>query len=190
MLDKPAGMLSVPGKSITDSVESRLQARYPGHLSVMLVHRLDQATSGLLIAAKNRHSHRGLQHQFERRLIDKEYIALVSGKIRPCSGTIDLPLRVDLLDRPRQCVCFKHGQVAKTNWSVVSRTGDTTRIRFKPVTGRTHQLRVHAAHQNGLDAPIVGDPLYSAGFNRGDADPTNDAGRNQRMMLHLSLIHI
>ncbi len=160
VVDKPAGLLSVPGKVLIDSVETRLKARYPEVTGVMLLHRLDQATSGVMIAAKNPRAYKSLQHQFQDRVIKKHYVAVLDGVIEQEEGTIDLPLRVDLYDRPRQVVCYETGKSALTRYHVVERKNHTTRISFYPHTGRTHQLRVHAAHCEGLNCPILGDELY------------------------------
>lgn len=170
VLIKPAGMLSVPGKVVSDSVELRLQSRYPELvpkvLSRMLVHRLDQATSGLMVAARSAVCHKALHQQFERREVTKRYIAVVNGTVAGDAGVIDLPLRVDLDDRPRQMVCYQHGKPAETHFQVLSRTSAGTRLQLFPVTGRTHQLRVHLAHPAGLNAPIKGDELYGIGSDR------------------------
>ena len=170
VVDKPAGMLSVAGKEITDSVEQRLQARYstlvPNVLSRMLLHRLDQATSGLMVAAKDTVSHKSLHQQFEQRQVKKRYIADVEGCVLAESGSIELPLRVDLDDRPRQMVCREHGKAALTRFEVVHKGSTRTRVALYPVTGRTHQLRVHLAHVEGLATPIVGDELYGTSADR------------------------
>ncbi len=174
VVNKPSGLLSVPGKEITDSVQTRLQHRYPDATGLLLVHRLDMSTSGLLLVAKHRAVHKALQQQFVQRTIEKRYIAMLSkrlpeydgnGMSNDC-GTIELPLRVDLNDRPRQIVCFTHGKPAITHWQVIAREAHTTRVYFYPHTGRTHQLRLHAAHQAGLNAPIMGDELYGEALER------------------------
>jgi tRNA pseudouridine32 synthase/23S rRNA pseudouridine746 synthase len=118
------------------------------------------STSGLLIAAKNLEAYKVLQSQFLLRKVHKRYVALLEGIVEADEGWIDLPLRVDLEDRPRQMVCYEHGKPAQTRWEVVERRDGMTKIYFYPVTGRTHQLRVHAAHATGLNHPIVGDDLY------------------------------
>lgn len=171
VVNKPSGLLSVPGKEIDDCVISRLRSRYHSD-ALMMVHRLDMATSGLLIVAKRAPVHKALQRQFLSRTIEKRYVAILS---KPPStsalashprGTIKLPLRVDLADRPRQLVCFEHGKPATTHWERLSAGMDTLRVYFYPLTGRTHQLRVHAAHKDGLNAPIVGDDLYGRAGTR------------------------
>jgi tRNA pseudouridine32 synthase/23S rRNA pseudouridine746 synthase len=118
------------------------------------------STSGLLLAAKTAQAHKFLQKQFINRTVHKRYIAVLSKVIKNEPKVIDLPLRVDLDDRPRQVVCYEHGKSAVTRMEVISSDAVSTRVYFYPVTGRTHQLRVHAAHYNGLAAPIVGDDLY------------------------------
>ena len=160
VINKPAEFLSVPGKSIDDSVYSRIRDMYPEADGPLLVHRLDMSTSGILLVAKNREAHRKLQDQFIRRKVSKRYVALLNGIVEKDEGSIDLPLRVDLDDRPRQMVCNTYGKSARTNYTVIDRTDGKTRIYFYPVTGRTHQLRVHSAHSLGLNCPIVGDDLY------------------------------
>jgi tRNA pseudouridine32 synthase/23S rRNA pseudouridine746 synthase len=159
VVDKPCGLLSVPGRSglLSDSVLTRLRARDPG---ASVVHRLDLDTSGLLIAAKDPETYAALQRAFARREVDKRYAAWLDGDVAGEHGTIELALRVDLDDRPRQIYDPVHGKPAITQWRVVERTGSRTRVALVPRTGRTHQLRVHAAHPLGLGAPIAGDRLY------------------------------
>ncbi|MCR9165577.1 MAG: RluA family pseudouridine synthase [Nannocystaceae bacterium] len=163
IVDKPSGLLSVPGRgnAMRDCVQQRLQTRAALDDSSWprLVHRLDQATSGLLIAAKHKAAYVLIQQQFSRRTIDKRYEALVQGHVEG-EGLIDLPLRPDIDDRPRQMHDPIHGKPAVTRWRALSVEGDHTRVAFWPQTGRSHQLRLHAAHPRGLGAPIVGDPLY------------------------------
>lgn len=175
VVDKPCGMLSVPGRSglLRDSVQTRLRARYPEATGPLVVHRLDLDTSGLLVAAKDLATHAAVQAQFARREIAKRYVAWLEGDVRGDGGVIELPLRVDLHDRPRQIVDEVHGKPATTEWRVRARTGGRTLVELVPHTGRTHQLRVHAAHPAGLDAPIVGDRLYARGASRAAGD---DAG--------------
>jgi len=162
VLNKPAGLMSSPGKYIKDSVYARLMQRYPGCPDLKLVHRLDMATSGLLLVAKNLRANKQLQKQFIQRSVEKRYEALLSKRLPPDmqEGDIDLPLRVDFDDRPRQVVCYEYGKAAQTHWQVIDREGDTTRVWFYPHTGRTHQLRMHASHKDGLNAAIIGDGLY------------------------------
>lgn len=162
VIDKPCGLLSVPGRAaaLLDSVLTRLRARYPDATGPLLAHRLDLDTSGLLVAALDSRTHASLQRQFLHRDVTKRYVALIDGPVRGDAGTITLPLRVDLDDRPRQIVDPVHGKPAVTDWEVLHREARHTRVALHPRTGRTHQLRVHAAHPQGLGAPIVGDPLY------------------------------
>ena len=160
VLHKPEGVLSVPGKSEEQSIYSLLRARYPEATGPLVVHRLDMATSGLLLAAKTQEVHRHLQAQFENRSIKKRYIALLDGILPEEEGVIDLPICPDYLDRPRQMVNEELGKTAITRYRVMDRKNGQTRIAFFPLTGRSHQLRVHAAHPLGLNCPIVGDELY------------------------------
>ena len=161
VVNKPAGMLSVPGKTGQASVLTLLQERYPDATGPILVHRLDMATSGLLLAAKDKDTHALLQKQFEGRTVKKRYIALLEGipQAEP-KGFIRLPLRPDFDNRPLQMVCYEYGKPAVTRYEIMDTENDKTRMAFYPETGRTHQLRVHAAHPEGLNCPIVGDPLY------------------------------
>lgn len=165
-IDKPEEFLSVPGKTINDSVLTRLQHRYPKAKGPLLLHRLDMSTSGILLAAKNEKTHKNLQKQFVDRSIQKRYIAILDGRLSSDEGQIKLPLRVDLNNRPRQLVCYHHGKPALTQYEVIERNNHRTRVYFYPHTGRTHQLRVHAAHHKGLGIPIVGDDLYGNKANR------------------------
>ncbi|WP_233898004.1 RluA family pseudouridine synthase [Tenacibaculum piscium] len=163
---KPADFLSVPGIHIQDSVYTRIKQQVKNISGPIIVHRLDMATSGLLVLAKNKEAHKILQNQFITKTVQKKYTALLDGIITENSGTITLPLRVDLEDRPRQLVCYEHGKTAKTNWEVVERKNGKTKISFYPISGRTHQLRVHAAHSLGLNTPILGDDLYGKKSDR------------------------
>jgi len=160
IINKPHEFLTVPGKRIHDSVLARLRERYPEATGPIIVHRLDMSTSGLLLAAKSLESYINLQSQFIKREVKKRYVAILEGTVESNEGLIDLPLRVDLDDRPRQLVCYEYGKPAQTRWEVVERKDGRTRVYFYPLTGRTHQLRVHAAHALGLQVPIVGDDLY------------------------------
>ena len=160
VINKPAEFLSVPGKNIEDSVYLRMKQRYPQATGPLIVHRLDMSTSGLMVIALSKEAHKNLQQQFISRSVKKRYVALLDGPIKQQEGIIDLPLRVDLDDRPRQLVCYQYGKTAKTKWQVIEQKGMQTKVYFYPITGRTHQLRVHSAHINGLNTPIVGDDLY------------------------------
>ena len=166
VINKPAELLSVPGKTIKDSVYTRLALLYPDASKHLIVHRLDMSTSGIMLIAKTKQANKFLQKQFIRRSIKKTYLALLSGIIEENKGEINLPLRLDLEDRPKQLVCYKHGKKALTKWKVVERKNNKTRVQFTPITGRTHQLRVHAAHVDGLNSPIVGDDLYGTKADR------------------------
>lgn len=165
-VNKPAEFLSVPGKNISDSVYTRIKEKYPEATGPLVVHRLDMSTSGLLLIAKSTEIYHHLQSQFIKRTIQKRYVALLDGKLAENEGFIELPLRVDLEDRPKQLVCYEHGKKAITKWAKISSTNTQTKVYFYPYTGRTHQLRVHAAHPKGLNAPIVGDDLYGNKANR------------------------
>lgn len=157
---KPAEFLSVPGIHIQDSVYTRIKQQVKNISGPIIVHRLDMSTSGLLVLAKNKKAHKDLQSQFFNKTVRKRYTALLDGIVNDNQGTINLPLRVDLDDRPRQLVCFEHGKPAETKWVVIELKNGQTKIHLYPITGRTHQLRVHAAHSLGLNIPIVGDDLY------------------------------
>lgn len=163
LVNKPAEFLSVPGKQITESVQTRIKASYP---NAMIVHRLDMSTSGLLLIGKTPEIYKKLQAQFIKRYVKKRYVALLDGLLSEDRGIIDLPLRGDLHNRPNQIVCFEHGKPAVTHWEVIERKDNKTLVYFYPITGRTHQLRVHAAHPLGLNTPIVGDDLYGTKANR------------------------
>jgi tRNA pseudouridine32 synthase/23S rRNA pseudouridine746 synthase len=166
VLNKPTALCSVPGKETSDSVQEYLQRLYPDIRGPMMVHRLDMHTSGLLLVAKNEDSYRNLQQQFINKTIQKRYTAILDGTPNPQKGCIELPLRVDLEDRPRQMVCFSHGKAAKTHFHVITQNHRYCLTHFFPVTGRTHQIRVHAAHADGLGCPIVGDDLYGTPSDR------------------------
>jgi tRNA pseudouridine32 synthase/23S rRNA pseudouridine746 synthase len=165
VVNKPAGLRSVPGVNIMDSVYSRLKCMSAA-VEPLMVHRLDMDTSGLLVVAKTPEAHRHLQKQFLRRTVSKRYTAMLSKRIGDVEGEIRLPLRADLLDRPRQLVCFEHGKMSITRWKAIDCTQTETRVHFWPLTGRTHQLRMHSAHELGLNAPIVGDDLYGTVASR------------------------
>jgi tRNA pseudouridine32 synthase/23S rRNA pseudouridine746 synthase len=166
IINKPAEFLSVPGKIISDSVYQRVKKLYPKATGPLIVHRLDMSTSGLMLIAKNEETYVKLQSQFIKRTVKKRYVALLDGVLEANEGFIDLPLRVDLDDRPRQLVCYEHGKQAQTKWEVIEIKDDKTRVYFYPITGRTHQLRVHSSHEMGLKTPIVGDDLYGKKENR------------------------
>ncbi|WP_308992298.1 pseudouridine synthase [Mariniflexile litorale] len=166
LVNKPHEFLSVPGKNIHESVLSRMKAYLPNATGPLLLHRLDMSTSGLLLVAKSKRVYKQLQKQFIERSIKKRYVAVLDGELLNMEGTVSLPLRVDLDNRPQQLVCYTHGKPATTHYEVVGIENGKTRIYFYPITGRTHQLRVHAAHSEGLQIPIVGDDLYGTKVNR------------------------
>lgn len=166
IVNKPEGILSVPGKLSTDSVQERVQNMFPNSQKPIIVHRLDMATSGVLIFAKTQAVHKTMQAMFKSRAIKKRYIALLDGIIPQQEGTIELPLILNPNERPRQIVSYTHGKAAVTQYEVLKQEQGLTRIAFYPLTGRTHQLRVHAAHPNGLDCPILGDSLYGKHADR------------------------
>jgi len=166
VINKPAEFLSVPGKKITDSVYQRIKEKYPEATGPLVVHRLDMSTSGLMLIAKDEATYVKLQSQFIKRTISKRYVALLDGVLHDNEGSIDLPLRVDLEDRPRQLVCYDHGKPAQTKWKKIKIINNQTLVYFYPITGRTHQLRVHASHELGLKTPIIGDDLYGTKSNR------------------------
>ena len=162
VLSKPAGMLSVPGKTDDDSVAAWAQRRWPGAL---LVHRLDMLTSGILLAAKTMEVYQQLQQQFTDRTIKKKYLAIVEGSPAKEHGIIDLPLASDPMNRPLQVVDPENGKRAITEYRVLQ-AGQHSLLALWPHTGRTHQLRMHCAHPEGLGCPIVGDELYGRKANR------------------------
>lgn len=165
IINKPEEFLSVPGIHVQDSVYTRMLKKYPD-AGPLIVHRLDMSTSGILVLAKNKEAHKIIQSQFINHTIVKHYIALLDGLITEDSGMISLPLRVDLDDRPRQLVCYEYGKKAITRWEKISVKDGKTKVRYFPLTGRTHQLRLHSAHPSGMNCPIVGDDLYGQKANR------------------------
>lgn len=162
VIHKPAGLLSVPGKDAAQpSVYALMRRKYPEATGPLIVHRLDMATSGLMIIAKTEFAYHRLQKEFLNHRVQKKYIAIISEKEIPEKGIISLPLLPDYLNRPRQIVNHEQGKEAITEYEILERIdGSHLRIALYPKTGRTHQLRVHCAHQEGLNAPILGDPLY------------------------------
>lgn len=166
VVNKPAGLLSVPGKQRAESVYNRMKDCFPDATGPLIVHRLDMATSGLLLIAKTSEIHKDLQSQFIKRKVRKHYVALLDGLLNESNGLIDLPLRTDFDNRPNQMVCYQYGKTAQTRWEVIERRNGKTLVYFFPITGRTHQLRVHSAHNLGLNTPIVGDALYGNRANR------------------------
>ncbi|EOE4711335.1 RluA family pseudouridine synthase [Vibrio vulnificus] len=166
VVNKPSGLLSVPGKTITDSAYTRLQALFPDVEGPFVIHRLDMATSGLLVFALTRRANKSLQKQFISRGVQKRYVALLEGEVSQSQGEITLPMRGDPDDRPRQLVCFEHGKPAHTDWQLIKTRDGRSKLYLYPRTGRTHQLRVHCAHHLGLNMPMVGDGLYGEKANR------------------------
>jgi tRNA pseudouridine32 synthase/23S rRNA pseudouridine746 synthase len=179
VIDKPAGLHSVPGRGEAkqDSVETRAKIVFPDADGPIIVHRLDMETSGLMVIGLTKPAHRALQRQFMQRRVGKTYAALLDGRVESDEGAVDLPLIIDWPNRPRQMVDHERGRAARTLFRVKERdeARRITRVEFRPVTGRTHQLRVHAAmpvSDGGLGCPILGDTLYG------------DAARAARLMLH------
>ncbi|KNG93480.1 pseudouridine synthase [Pseudaestuariivita atlantica] len=168
-VSKPSGLLSVPGKGahLADCLLARVQAVFP---MALLVHRLDRDTSGVMVFALTPHAQKFLGQQFEYRRAKKTYVARVAGVVAEDAGTVDLPLIVDWPNRPVQKVCHETGKQAVTDWAVMKRGADETRLRLMPRTGRSHQLRVHCRE---MGHPILGDPFYS-----------EDVERWPRLMLH------
>lgn len=159
IIDKPSGLLSVPGKTpdLDDCVEARAKAWLP---SAHIVHRLDMDTSGLIILARSKRGQRDLSKQFEQREVAKTYMAVVWGGPEADEGVVDLPLTADWPRRPLQKVCLETGKQAVTHWRAIRRDAKTTLMQLKPETGRSHQLRVHML---SLGHPIIGDPFYADG---------------------------
>ncbi len=169
VVNKVSGMLSVPGRGPgkIDSVATRVRQMFPGCIDQPSVHRLDMDTSGLLVLARTTQAHRLLSKQFQDRQTRKRYIALLDGILDGERGTIELPFRLDIDNRPIQIYDEVHGKMGTTHWEKIAIEGHHTRVAFIPVTGRTHQLRLHAAHHKGLGLPIVGDPFYGSGTGPG-----------------------
>ncbi len=179
VLDKPTGLLSVPGigPGKTDCLAARVAAVHPG---ARIVHRLDRDTSGVIIMALDAEAHRALSIQFQDRLVAKAYVAVVAGIVAEDEGEIDLPIRKDLEDTPRQIVDHVLGRPSQTRWRVLERGADRTRLELRPLTGRSHQLRLHLRE---IGHPILGDDLYA---------PPDARARADRLMLHalwLRVVH-
>ena len=171
VVEKASGFLSVPGRGLEklDSVAHRVRETYPGCIEHPAVQRLDMDTSGILVVARTAEAHRALSIQFQERQTEKRYCAILDGEQEgEQAGTIELPFRLDIENRPYQIYDEVHGKVGITHWEREGIREGRTRIWFRPVTGRTHQLRVHAAHGKGLGIPIVGDPLYGSGTGPGE----------------------
>ena len=171
IVNKPAGLLSVPGKGpeLADCLIARIQDVFP---QALLIHRLDRDTSGVMVFALTPHAQRHIGLQFEKRQTKKTYVARVAGRLEPKTGTVDLPLIVDWPNRPKQMVCHETGKSAQTDWRVLKASDEESRVRMFPKTGRSHQLRVHML---ALGHPILGDPFYAEGAARDD---------HARLMLH------
>ena len=165
VLNKPSGLLSVPGRGedMQNCAVNQLKELIPNCLEQPSVHRLDMDTSGLLVMALDQANHRALSIQFQNREVRKVYVALLEGIVKENSGTIELPFRLDPDNRPYQVYDEVHGKMGLTHWEKMGDENGHTRIKFFPVTGRTHQLRLHAAHEKGLGVPIIGDRLYGSG---------------------------
>lgn len=178
IVNKPGGLLAVPGRGPAkeDCVAARLRRLFPAMIAQPAVHRLDMFTSGLMVFAVSAAAHRLLSQAFAARRVEKRYTAVVAGPVAGASGEIRLPFRLDPDHRPLQIYDPLFGKMGITRWRKIAVEGSCTRIDFTPLTGRTHQLRVHAAHPLGLAAPIVGDSLYGTGR---DGD---------RMLLHATLL--
>ena len=165
MVEKPAGFPAVPGRQpeLKDSIQSRVRDAFEEADGSLTCHRLDIETSGLMVLGLSRDAHRFLSRQFEERNVGKRYVAVLDGRVEGESGTVDLPLILDWPNRPHQKVDHEDGKPSRTAWTVVARTETTTRFLLEPLTGRTHQLRVHSAtsrDEGGLGCPILGDSLY------------------------------
>lgn len=176
LVDKPSGLLSVPGKGAdkADCMIARLRAIFP---EILLVHRLDCDTSGVMVFARTPHAQRHLGLQFEKRQLRKTYIALVAGQMAAREGHVDLPLTVDWPNRPLQMVCHATGRPAQTDWKLLAQEPDHARLRLMPLTGRSHQLRVH---MRALGHPILGDPLYAP----------ESVATHPRLMLHAQSLRL
>lgn len=167
VVNKVSGMLSVPGRDVKDSVTNRVRAMFPDCKESPEVHRLDMDTSGLMVVARTVEAHRHLMMQFQDRKIQKRYEALLDGVMHETGGTIELPFRLDIENRPLHIYDEVHGKMGLTHWQNLGIEGNYTRVSFVPITGRTHQLRLHASHEKGLSIPIVGDPFYGSGTGPG-----------------------
>lgn len=180
VIDKPSGLLSCPGRdpSLFDSVQTRVPLVFPAATGSILAHRLDQPTSGLLVVGLHAAAHRALRLQFEARTVEKVYEAILVGLVRDDAGVIRLPFRLDVERRPYQIYDEVFGKLGVTRFEVLHRDVEAgrTRVRFVPETGRTHQLRTHAAHALGLDCPIAGDALYG------------DPSTAPRLLLHARML--
>ncbi len=166
IIDKPAGLLTTPSRAIKDSVYSRMRTLFPKATGPLVAHRLDKPTSGLMIIAKSKEIYTQIQRQFIEKSVRKRYIAVLEGYLKTEAGQISLPLAIDEDNRPMQKVCLESGRSAQTEYKIIERRNKKTLVEFVPLTGRTHQLRVHSAHYEGLNSPIVGDKLYGSSAER------------------------
>ncbi len=165
VVNKPGGLLAVPGRGAEkhDSVTTRARILYPEMIEQPAVHRLDMYTSGLMVLAKTKTAHRNISVQFEKRLVQKRYLAWLEGVLFHSHGTITLSFRLDTSNRPYQIYDPLYGKSGTTHWKKLQEKNGHTLVEFTPVTGRTHQLRLHASHPEGLGTPIKGDSLYGNG---------------------------
>lgn len=168
LVNKPSGLLALPGKAEVDSVTHHFKKQNPQCIDQPAVHRLDMDTSGLMLLALTKESHKSLSKQFQERKTFKRYIALLDGIIQPDSGKIELPFRLDIDNRPHQIYDPIYGKIGITEWKKISIQNKRTKVQFTPLTGRTHQLRLHASHEKGLGVPIVGDTLYGGHPRHGE----------------------
>ena len=177
LLDKPSGLLSVKGIGIDkiDCLAVRVASAIEG---ARIVHRLDMDTSGVIVMARDADTHRELSRQFKDREVEKMYIAEVGGRVEQESGCIDIPIRKDMENPPKQCVDFEQGKASQTHWRVLERCGDRTRLELRPVTGRSHQLRIHLCE---IGHPILGDNLYAT---------PNVLAMSERLLLHAQSLTI
>ncbi|MBE0586007.1 MAG: RluA family pseudouridine synthase [Desulfofustis sp.] len=178
VVNKPGGLLAVPGRGPDkqDCIVNRARQRFPDMVPQPAVHRLAMQTSGLMLLARTAGAHRELSRQFAQRLVRKRYIALLEGTLPTDAGTIALRFRLDPENRPHQVYDPDNGKKGVTLWRKLAEEATGTRVEFTPLTGRTHQLRLHAAHRLGLNAPIIGDSLYGNG------------SFGERMFLHSSYL--
>lgn len=174
IINKPSGLLTTPSRTIGDSVFTRMQKLYPNATGPLVAHRLDKLTSGLMIITKSKEVYTAIQSQFVDRSIKKQYVAILEGYLKIEAGKIELPLAIDEDNRPMQKVCYDSGRPALTLFKIIARKNKQTLVHFTPLSGRTHQLRVHAAHPDGLNLPIVGDKLYGT--------------QAERLMLHAAFV--
>ncbi|MCP3931413.1 MAG: RluA family pseudouridine synthase [Bacteroidetes bacterium] len=176
LVEKPGGLLSVPGRGPNkqDCVVTRIKNLFPRCIPQPAVHRLDMYTSGLMVLALTKESHRNISIQFERGQVNKKYMALLDGIVKGKSGKVVLSFRLDITNRPYQIYDPQQGKEGISYWKTIEIKDGISRIEFEPITGRTHQLRLHAAHDLGLGCPIVGDALYGKGKE------------GEKMMLHAS----